>query len=54
MVLLILSTAANVVTAAMLVKLARAEYSVELTVDEARTMLDAAEAALDDIVEEDE
>lgn len=52
-VLLILSTAANVVTAAMLVKLARAEFEVELTVDEAQKMMDAAEVAMDDIIEEE-
>jgi len=48
-VLLILSTAANVVTAAMLVKLAKSGYEVELTVDEAKQMIEAAEVAFEDI-----
>lgn len=48
-VLLILSTAANVVTAAMLVKLAKNGYEVELTVDEAKQMIEAAEVAVEDI-----
>ena len=48
-VLLILSTAANVVTASMLVKLARTGFDVELTIDEAQKAIDATEAALEDI-----
>ena len=48
-VLLILSTAANVVTAAMLVQLAKNGYEVELTVDEAKKAIEAAEAAFEDI-----
>lgn len=48
-VLLILSTAANVVTAAMLVKLARAGFDVELTIDEAQKAIEAADAATEDI-----
>lgn len=48
-VLLILSTAANVVTAAMLVKLARTGFDVELTVEEAQKAIEATEAALEDI-----
>ena len=44
-VLLILSTAANVVTAAMLVKVAREGFDVEITMDEAKKAIEAAEAA---------
>ena len=48
-VLLILSTAANVVTAAMLVKMAREGFDVELTIDEAKRAIEATEAAVEDI-----
>ena len=48
-VLLILSTAANVVTAAMLVKLAKNGFDVELTIDEAQKAIEATEAAVEDI-----
>ena len=45
----ILSTAANVVTAAMLVKLARTGFDVELTIEEAQKAIEAADAATEDI-----
>ena len=48
-VLLILSTAANVVTAAMLVKVAREGFDVEITMDEAEKAIEAAEVAVEDI-----
>lgn len=53
-VLLILSTAANVVTAAMLVKLARTGFDVELTIDEAQKAIEAAGAAFEDMSEASE
>ena len=51
-VLLILSTAANVVTASMLVKLAKSGFEVELTIEEAEKAIEAAEAAMEDLSDE--
>lgn len=48
-VLLILSTAANVVTAAMLVSMAKEGFEVEITMDEAEKAIEAAEVAVEDI-----
>lgn len=47
--LLVLSTAANVVTAAMLVHVAREGFNVELTEVEAERLIEAADAATEDI-----
>lgn len=49
--LLVLSTAANVVTAVELIRLARNGFDVEITESEAAELIEAAEVAEEDMAE---